>query len=134
MSQLLSYSDAKQMLISSLTRDALLHEMRKFKELGEGYDNLDTAIPRDGGPQFAKLLLALEFWSSWLDSCEHDWFFYEPIKEPDWPILARRIADDLANDRDITDTLLLEKFAPRPQSKSVSWLRRLFAGNATKTP
>jgi hypothetical protein len=136
MNAALSYVDAKQQLMMVLQRDALLHGARKFDELGEGYEDVDARVPRNAGPQFTKVLIALEFWGSWLDSCEHDWFFYEPLKEADWPVLARRIIDDLRADREITDPVLLDKFAPRPKSSFSlrGFLRRLWGGSASRTP
>jgi hypothetical protein len=115
-------------MIGVLQRDVALHEARKFSELGDRYEEVDATIPRNVGSEFNKVQIALEFWGAWLDSCEHDWYFYEPLKEADWPVLARRIVDDLNADREISDPVVVKKFTPRPRhSFSVrGFLRRLF--------
>ena len=124
-----AYAEAKSALLDILTREAALHESGRFGELGANHDEVDQKLPRNGGPEFGKLLLALEFWSGWLDSAEHDWFFYEPIRENDWPILARAIVRDLEADREPTDPVLLKHFAPKPKGPSLfSRVRALFVG------
>lgn len=114
-----AYAEAKSVLIDILTREAVLHESRRYGELGANFDEVDQKLPRKSGPEFGKLLLALEFWSGWLDSAEHDWFFYEPIHENDWPILALAIVSDLEADQEPTDPVLLKHFAPRPKDPSL---------------
>ncbi|MDT3735405.1 MAG: hypothetical protein ROZ00_04170 [Denitratisoma sp.] len=129
MNSLYAYAEAKSVLLSILNREATLHESGRYSELGENYDEVDQRLPRNGGPEFAKLLLALDFWSGWLDSAEHDWFFYEPIHENDWPKLARAIVRDLEADREPNDPVLLKHFAPRPKGPSLlSRVRALFSG------
>ncbi|MDO8828032.1 MAG: hypothetical protein Q7V21_15590 [Methylophaga sp.] len=125
----LPYSEAKSVLLDILIREAELHESGRYGELGANYDEVDQKLPHNGGPEFGKLLLALEFWTGWLDSAGHDWLFYEPIRESDWPILARAIERNLEADREPTDPVLLKHFAPRPKRPSLfSRVRALFGG------
>ena len=86
-----SYEEATAALLAALTRDVLLHEAGRFDNLGESYDEVDTRLPRNADPEFNKLIFAHEFWAGWLDAREHDWMFYEPIKQADWPRFARQI-------------------------------------------
>ena len=47
-------------------------------------DVVALEIRQTAGPEFNKLIFAHEFWAGWLDAREHDWMFYEPIKQADW--------------------------------------------------
>jgi hypothetical protein len=114
-----TYAEAKSLLIEALRHDAALHEARRFGELGAKFDAVDAQLPRDAGPEFNKLIFAHEFWAGWLDSCGHDWFFYEPIQEKDWPALARTVVADLNADRETTEPALVKRFSPPPARPSL---------------
>ena len=105
----LSYEEGRQEMIKGLLRAAAAHEAGRLAliEIPESYDLLDFGLPRDGGPEFDKLLVALEFWGGWIDSRNHDWQYYDGIGAADWPRLARSIAADLDVDREITSQLRL---------------------------
>jgi hypothetical protein len=115
-----TFVEAKSVLIEALTREAALHEARRFGELGSGFDEVDSRLPRDVGAEFSRLIFAHEFWAGWLDSCAHDWFHYEPIQENDWPNLARTVVADLNADRESTEPALLKHFSPRPAQSSLA--------------
>lgn len=117
-----SPAEAKSILIGILYRDVSLHESGRYDALGADYDEVDARLPREAGPEFSTSLLAFEFWSGWLDSAEHDWLFYEPLRETDWPMHARSIARDLEANRPITDPVLLSLFGPKTRSPW-SWIR-----------
>lgn len=106
----LTYSECKDALVTALKRDALLHDASRFGELGDGFDDLENRVPRDLGTKSENLMLALNFWSTWLHASEHGWNFQEPLNTRDWPNFARRIADDLESDREITDPFLVKQF------------------------
>ena len=127
MSQPYSYAEAKSALITLLTRDIELHEAKCFGDLGAGFDDFDTRLPRNSEHEFDKLFFAFEFWSGWLDSAEHDWFFYEPIHEADWPVLAKEVISNLQIDRATENPILLKHFSPQPRGQSLfAKVRALF--------
>ena len=66
--------------------------------IGEGYEEYDSNLPRDGRPEFKKLFIALNFWDSWQDARNHEWRYYEGISESDWPRLAKILIDDIKED------------------------------------
>jgi hypothetical protein len=114
-----TYAEAKSVLTKALTRDAALHEARRFSDLGAKFDEVDSKLPRGAGAEFNKLIFAHAFWAGWLDSGVHDWLFYELIQEKDWPAFARTVAADLNEDRETTEPALLKYFALRPSRVSI---------------
>ena len=113
-----SYAVARDYLVAALTRDAAAHEAGRYREIGGGFDRtpdfdaIDAERPRGEGPGARRLRLAIDFWGGWIDARNHGWRYYEPIREADWPALARRVAADLAADRDVTDPVVLAHFGP----------------------
>ena len=122
---MLNYPEAKQLMIDSLTHDALVHESGQFGDIGEGFDSLDYKLPRNQGPEFDQLLIALNFWDGWIDARNHDWKYYQGIGQTDWPRLARSIASDLAQDKEVSDPMVLEHFDFRQGRESKGPLARL---------
>ena len=87
----LKYLEARQAFIEELRRDVDAHEAGRYEEVGAGFDGIDAELPRDQGPEFDKLFVALNFWDGWIDSRNHDWRYYEGITQRDWPVLARLV-------------------------------------------
>ena len=104
------YVEAKELLISGLLKDAAAHDERRHDEIGAGFDEFDGELPRGEGPEFGKLFVALQFWDGWIDAPNHDWLYYEPITEEDWPVLARQIVNCVQNDLEITNPIVIDKF------------------------
>lgn len=104
------YAQLKQFLIDNLTRDANSHVARRYSEIGIGFDEMEANLPGSDEEDFDKLFLARSFWEGWIDARNHDWLYYEHIKEDDWPILARRISASLAHDLEISDPQVLAEF------------------------
>jgi hypothetical protein len=117
--------EARQIFIHELTRDAEAHEARRYQDIGAGFDQVDAELPRDEGPEFDKLFIALDFWDGWIDARNHDWQYYKGIKERDWPRLARTIIKALEADQEITDPLVLSHFDFRNPRQSRGLIRRL---------
>ena len=110
----LSYQEGTQEMIKALLQAAAAHEAGRLALIEvPAYDLLDFGLPRDAGPEFDKLLVALEFWGGWIDSRNHDWQYYDGIGADDWPRLARKIVADLEADREITDGVVLARFVFR---------------------
>ena len=105
------YDEARRYLIHHLLRNAEAHESGFYNYLDRGYEELDAGLPREGYPELLKLLIALNFWDSWIDASNHDWKHYRGIRAGDWPCLARRIVEALERDREIDDPVVLNNFS-----------------------
>ena len=124
----LIYEEAKQEMINALLQAAAAHEAGRLALIEiPSYDLLDFGLPRDAGPEFDKLLGALEFWGGWIDSRNHDWQYYDGIGAKDWPRLARTIVADLDADKEITDEVVLATFVFRNRPKKPGIFQRLAA-------
>ncbi len=122
---MLTYSEAKQLFIDGLTRDSIAHESGRFKDVGAGFDTLNAELPRNQGPEFDKLFIALNFWDGWVDARNHDWKYYEGIRQSDWPQLAKGIVAALSKDCEISEPIVLAHFDFRQQVPSkgpLTWL------------
>lgn len=95
-----------------------------------GYDDMDGALPRSVGAEWTKVFIALSFWDGWIDASNHEWRYYDPIGQNDWPELAREIAGDLRCDREITNPEVLKRFGPRTRVPLVNRIKALFSGGA----
>jgi hypothetical protein len=96
----------------------------QFSSLNESvYEELGAMLPRNSDSHWDKLLVALEFLDGWIDSHNHDWHYYEGIVAADWPQLARRLAQDLRDDREIEDERVLRHFKGRHPVKPGLWER-----------
>jgi len=125
MSPAIAYENLRERFVACLDAAVRAHESGDLRAIAEGYDQLDTELPRDAGPEFDKLLVALEFWDSWVDASNHDWLYYPGIAAEDWPRLARAIVQDFQQDRDITDERVLEHFDFRRRPPRTSLWSRL---------
>ena len=105
-----SYTEAKQFLLDNLTQDAIAHEAGRHRDVGQGFDEFDAGLPRDERPEFNKLFVALNFWDGWIDARNQDWQYYSGISQSDWPMLARHIVEAIADEREITEPLVLQHF------------------------
>src|SRR5581483_3994854 len=122
---ILSYSEAKQAMISGLLQAASEHEAGRLSEIELSYDTLDANLPRDAGPEFDQLFIALNFWDGWIDARNHDWQYYEGIRAEHWPRLARSIVEDLKAGREITDELVRKHFDFKNQVDEPGIFKRL---------
>ena len=121
---MLKYPDARRAFINELGRDVEVHESGRYQDVGAGFDNLDTALPRDQGPEFEKLFIALNFWDGWIDSRNHNWLYYDGINQSDWPVLAKRIIKSLEADEEIDDPMVLHHFDWRNRENSKGLIQR----------
>ncbi|HKO96622.1 MAG TPA: hypothetical protein VJU86_06510 [Pyrinomonadaceae bacterium] len=107
---MLTYLEAKQAFIDGFSRDINAHAAGRYEEVGAGFDDLDGALPREVGPEFVKLFIALNFWDGWIDSRNHAWLYYDGIEQFDWPVLAKHIVESLEADQEITEPTVLRHF------------------------
>jgi hypothetical protein len=96
-----SYGIARESIVSELLNDAAAHDAGRFDEIGRRAERMH--LPRVGPPELTKLRVALSFWDKWTDARNRGWQAGGNIDRGEWPMLARRVASDLAADREISD-------------------------------
>jgi hypothetical protein len=106
----LTYGEARDALVMHLREDAAAHEAGRVDAVGRRFDAVERALPRGSAPELTKLRIALTFWDGWIDARNGGWPSSIDIARTEWPELARRIASDLAADREITDPRVLVRF------------------------
>jgi hypothetical protein len=106
---MLTYTAARDILVNELRANADDHEAERYDTIGRRFDRLEHDFPIGTAPELGRLHIALTFWDGWIDARNNGWP-RGPIASSEWPTLARRVADDLAADRDITDPLVLARF------------------------
>jgi hypothetical protein len=126
----LTLEEQRQALIKALRKDSDLHEKGLFSQLGSDFDQLDvaaTGIFEDAKAQQA-FAIAWNFWDSWIDERNHLFpGFYEGIAKEHWPVLARRVAENLENGHEVVDPLLLKHFVFHPSIPLKERIRQLRA-------
>ena len=106
---MLTYAAARDTLVAELRRDAAAHRLEQYDQIGRRFDRVEHDFPIGTSPELGKLHIALTFWDGWIDARNNGWP-RGPIGMDDWPALADAVADDLAEDRDITLPLVLARF------------------------
>ncbi len=101
-----AYVACRGFLIKHLREAIVAQEDGRFLDIGDGFDEYEQSLPREGGPDFDKLLAGLRFWEGWADSAEHDWHHYDPTSE-EWLAMAREVADRLERDEDIPEHIVI---------------------------
>jgi hypothetical protein len=106
---MLTYTAARDAIVQHLRQDAAAHEAERYDAVGRRFDSVEYHFPRGTAPELGRLHIALTFWDGWIDARNHGWPA-GPIAREEWPGLARRVADDLAADRDVSDSVVLARF------------------------
>jgi hypothetical protein len=119
-------ADVKQALIEGLLHDAIAHEAGHYNEVGAQFEAFERLLTEADGYTNNQVSLAYDFWDGWIDAHNHDWRFYEPIQEADWPRLARHIVHAPREDREITEPIVLDRFQRMPQLPLIERLAALF--------
>lgn len=97
-----TYDVCRDNLIVALRRDAALHEVGRYEELGSELPEVLSQLSRGEDDRYRKLRVAFRFWDAWLMARDSDWLEHCHIELYKWPQLASRVADDLEADRNIT--------------------------------
>lgn len=97
-----TYDVYRENLIAALRRDAVLHEVGRYEELGADLPEVLSQLSRGEDHRYRKLRVAFRFWDAWLMARDSDWLEHCHIELYKWPQLASRVADDLEADRNIT--------------------------------
>ena len=106
---MLSYAAARDTLVEELRADATAHEAANYDANGRRFDGIEHRFPTGTAPELGRLHIALAFWDGWVDARNNGWP-RGPIALADWPTLARRVAADLAADREVSDPTVLARF------------------------
>jgi hypothetical protein len=107
---MLTYGSARNSLVGELLKDAAAHEAGQFDAIGRHFDSIERDLPRGTAPALAKLRVALAFWDGWIDARNRGWQGDADIQKGEWPMLARRIASNLAADLEISDARVGARF------------------------
>jgi hypothetical protein len=102
------YHALKTGLAAALDRDRHAQLSGEIGAIGNGYEDLDGRIPRDGTAESARLLEAMCFWDYWIDARNHAWTPFYGIEEKSWPLLAHHVVYALKSDQSITDPAVLQ--------------------------
>ncbi len=125
MSPAVAYEDLRERFVECLDAAVRAQESSDLPTIETGFDQIDSELPRDAGPEFDKLHVALEFWDCWIDARNHHWSYYPGLVAGDWPRLARTIVQDLQQKREISDERVLERFDFRRRAARPSLWSRL---------
>ncbi|MFN2563853.1 MAG: hypothetical protein ABR499_02420 [Gemmatimonadaceae bacterium] len=107
---MLSYSNARDSLVGELLKDAATHEGGRYDDIGRRFDGIERQLPKGAAPTLMNLRVALAFWDAWIDARDRGWQGGGNIDKGEWPMLARRIASELAQDRAISDARVGARF------------------------
>src|ERR687884_707534 len=105
-SRMLTYAAARDALVTELRANAADHEAARYDAIGRRFDRVEHEFPTGTAPELARLHIALTFWDGWIDARNNGWP-RGAIGVSDWPVLARRVADDLQKDNDVPDPPVL---------------------------
>jgi hypothetical protein len=116
-----AYDAARQALVDGLTEDASAHDAGRYAEVGWRFASIRDAVARQDASAVSRLHVALSFWRGWMQARDGRWPVPGAgIAAADWPRLARRIASDLALDRDVSDPMVRTHFAYDTPSLTVT--------------
>ncbi len=106
---MMSYAQARDALVTQLRHDAEAHDAENYDAIGRRFDAIEYQFPRGTEPELGRLHIALAFWDGWVHARNHGWP-PGPIGIAAWPHLARAVAADLQDDRDLTTGEVLAHF------------------------
>jgi uncharacterized membrane protein YeaQ/YmgE (transglycosylase-associated protein family) len=107
---MMSYGAARNSIVTELLKDAAAHEAGHFDTIGRRFDAIERELPRGEAPALARLRVALAFWDGWIDARNNAWQGGGDIQKGEWPMLARRVASDLAADLEISEPRVGARF------------------------
>jgi hypothetical protein len=106
----MTYGTARDSLVAGLQTDAAAHECGRYDEIGRRFDGIERDMPRGAAPHLGRLRVALAFWDGWIDARNREWPTGGNIDKGEWPMLARRIASDLAQECEISEARVGARF------------------------
>ena len=105
---MVKYGMSRDSIVGGLLIDAAAHEAGRFDEIGRRFDRIDGELRERGA--LPRLRMALAFWNGWIDARDRGWQPDATIPKAEWPMLARRIASDLAQDQEISEARVGARF------------------------
>jgi hypothetical protein len=114
--------DEREAAAAGLLRSADAHDRGDFAVVEREFDTFEGSLSQDASGVHDDVLLAFSFWDGWVDSSNHGWQYYEPLKQSDWPVLARTIAAALRSGDPVSDPEIVASFSIQPRRES--WLSR----------
>ena len=107
---MMSYERARDTLIAQLRNDATMHEAERYDEIGRRFDRIEHDFPHGAEPELDRLRVAMAFWDGWIHARNHGWHVGGTIARGEWPSLARGVASELEEERDITEPRVRARF------------------------
>ena len=107
---MMSYEQARDTLIAQLRYDATMHEAERHDEIGRRFDRIEHEFPPGAEPGLDRLRVAMAFWDGWIHARNHGWNVGGTIAPGEWPALARSVASDLEEERDVADPRVRARF------------------------
>ena len=105
-----AYHDVRRRLAAAIKRDASLHKLRRYEQIGRDFLDFRSALRQGGDERYRKLVVAMQFWDAWILARNTDWLEYAHIPETMWGMLADVVAADLLADRNIEDPRIRAAF------------------------
>lgn len=103
-----AYDSCRRTLIDALRRDAVLHDVGRYEDLGGDLPDVLSQLSHGEDERYWKLRVAFRFWDAWLMARDSDWLEHCHIELYKWPQLASRVADDLEANCNITAPEVLQ--------------------------
>ncbi len=127
------YENSRKLAIEAIQKALDAHENQDFFSIGKYLDEYEVLLYKLEIEQGTLLLVAHEFLTGWSDSAAHDWYHWEPLKQEDWPRLAKIILQDLRANREVTDPEILSEFRyiSEPKRSFISRICDIFSGKKT---
>jgi hypothetical protein len=98
---------------AALRAAASSHLGGDFAEIGKAYDRLSARLQSLSSVD-PDVAVAVDFLDGWYDSSNHDWGYYEPLLQSDWPQLGLSLADCIEQGLPIDDRVRTQfTFSPR---------------------
>ena len=123
------YDRARNHAVYGNEKALIAHAKQEVFSIDDELEQYELLISKLELPSNSLLLLTPEFWSGWADAAAHDWKYYEPIKEIDWPVYAEVLLENLRNNTEVTDVAIKQNFSVFPSKSIFTKLSGLFGGS-----
>ncbi len=108
------------------SQSAALQEHGAVRDFGGNYDSTYGRILEINSDYDESVAFAFSFWDGWVDASDHEWRYYDPIRESDWPRLAREVALAVRSGELPANERFLDRLRPKPRRSLMDWFKSLF--------
>ena len=116
--------EAAEILARGLEEDIKTQKHGDPLVIGEKWDDVYAELlPIEDDIDNPVYSLAFGFWDGWGDASNHNWLYYEPITEDQWPIYAKEITSSLRAGKLPENSLIIEMFSPKPKVNFIQKLK-----------